>query len=567
MGTKMSCDACAGNGQHPAAKAAIGGVRTTAKAPAPPLMLSPTIKSIEEDDLVEIVDDKDLDNTLKNTPQRKLVRGRSGSHPDSPSDQKRRINQIGSSLSSSPKKQPVSHENRSRLLGVASDEKQKRRGLGARTPSMPELGKQTRPGLPSKRERRKWGRSQSVQLTEILQKEEGSALAGLVGKIDCNVIPADTNPMPVLKLLAGAIRKMEECEPGRWAVSKLVGIQSANSIVVVASDQTLGEVGIKIMGTANSVEPFSADVKAKLERSAKTAKRVRHSNCCQTLEWHFSADSTIFWLVREYYEGDIFRQIISQRILAENAAIQAGIQILQGLEVVHAHGIAHQFISPRKIICTRQKDKLHYGLVGFEDAQLQEAHEGESAARQSISDAGSWGLAQTSHQAGSTATALADLAYMSPEQRVAGDIHCESDLWAVAVILFEAVTGCLPYPSDCEEVLPQEGARGDEPQMRDVRELAKAKGNILSDTFVAFLERALRRKRADRFCDAVQMEQELREVPTRERKKRYHVFVSYRVWCDKEHAKKLTESLKQEYVGIVTPESCAVFLDQEQLKG
>jgi hypothetical protein len=47
---------------------------------------------------------------------------------------------------------------------------------------------------------------------------------------------------------------------------------------------------------------------------------------------------------------------------------------------------------------------------------------------------------------------------------------------------------------------------------------------------------------------------------------RYHVFVSYRVWCDKENAKKLTESLKSEYVGMVTPESCAVFLDQDQLK-
>jgi serine/threonine protein kinase len=209
---------------------------------------------------------------------------------------------------------------------------------------------------------------------------------------------------------------------------------------------------------------------------------------------------------------------------------------LQGLEVVHKNGIAHQFISPKKIICTRHKDKLHYGLVGFEDAQFQEdckleptthaenpaENPAENKPQMGVGNSGSLTLGESSRTALLQATVRTHLAYMSPEQQSTTEVHCEYDLWAVAVTLFEAVTGSVPYPGDCARTRPREAEEGlgeAETQMLDARDLAKAKGNALSDTFVAFLEKALRRNRNERFPNAVAMEHALREVPSRERKK------------------------------------------------
>jgi hypothetical protein len=329
MGNSGSCEACAGNGQLQD-DTVIGGVRKTAKLQAPMLSPAPDTRGDthpREDDIVEvetveIADDKALEEALnapRTTPQRVSQDTQCKGHrPHSTdktnanaihSDEKPPMPRLGRRLSSMPE-----------LLGKYAG--------ASRRGSLPSPSGVTKPiaDLSSKRARKKWARSQSVELKDILKN--GDHLDALVEKIDCSALPSDRNPLPVLKFLASAINKMNDSEPGRWAISKLVGIESDSSIVVAATDETLGEVGIKIMGTA-SAKAFSASVKAKLVNSAKAMKRVRHQNCCQTLDWSFSADSTMFWLVREYFSGDIFSAIIKRKVVAEHAAIQAGIQILQ----------------------------------------------------------------------------------------------------------------------------------------------------------------------------------------------------------------------------------------------
>ena len=119
-----------------------------------------------------------------------------------------------------------------------------------------------------------------------------------------------------------------------------------------------------------------------------------------------------------YYEGKSLAQKIRSRALSSAEATDIAIQMLQGLEHAHSHGIEHRDIKPSNIMIT------HAGVVKLLD----------------------FGIALTSNSSHLTLTGylLGSLSYMSPEQVKGSVATAQSDIYSVGITLYELLTGVLP---------------------------------------------------------------------------------------------------------------------------
>ena len=125
--------------------------------------------------------------------------------------------------------------------------------------------------------------------------------------------------------------------------------------------------------------------------------------------------------------GETLKLKIEKGKLKIEEAINYAIQIAQGLQKAHERGIIHRDIKPANIIITNDGEAkiLDFGLAKFR---------------------GQTKITKT----GST---LGTVAYMSPEQTRGEEVDIRSDIWSLGVMLYEMVTGQLPFRGDYDQAL------------------------------------------------------------------------------------------------------------------
>jgi serine/threonine protein kinase len=142
---------------------------------------------------------------------------------------------------------------------------------------------------------------------------------------------------------------------------------------------------------------------------------------------------TRIYVVTEWFDGKPLRQIISeQKKLPRERAIRIAVRVCDVLGYLHGHGIFHRNLRPEKILV---RDDGEIKLTGLEFAAV------EGATR-------------------ITFTSLAQLVgaspYTSPEELTGGRGDAKSDLYSLGVILYEMLTGAMPFPGhDVYERLKQ----------------------------------------------------------------------------------------------------------------
>jgi serine/threonine protein kinase/dienelactone hydrolase len=195
-------------------------------------------------------------------------------------------------------------------------------------------------------------------------------------------------------------------------------------IVYKAEDLKLKRwVAVKFLPPAFSTDPT---VKERFVHEAQAASSLQHNNICAIHEIEETDDGQMF-IVMDYYEGETLQKKIINERLKNKDVIEYTIQIAQGLQKAHEQGIIHRDIKPSNIIITQENEVkiLDFGLAKYK------------------------GQTKLSKN-GST---LGTVAYMSPEQARGEGVDQRTDIWSLGVVMYEMVTGQLPFKGDYEQAV------------------------------------------------------------------------------------------------------------------
>ena len=165
----------------------------------------------------------------------------------------------------------------------------------------------------------------------------------------------------------------------------------------------------------------------RFEREAKAAAKLDHPNICTVYELD-EVDGRTF-IVMAFLEGRPLSKKIAESPLKLPEALSIATQMADGLGAAHEGGITHRDIKPDNVMLMKGSRGL-VKLMDFGLAQL----------------AGSSKLTQHG-------TTLGTMAYMSPEQVEGAKTDYHTDIWALGVVLYEMVTGQLPFRGEFDPAI------------------------------------------------------------------------------------------------------------------
>ena len=189
-------------------------------------------------------------------------------------------------------------------------------------------------------------------------------------------------------------------------------------IVYKAHDTTLDRtVAIKFLPRSVTIQQAEKD---RFKREARAAASLNHPNVA-TIHAIEEEDGESF-IVMEYIEGQELKQHIAAGPLSAEEGLSIAIQIADGLQAAHRKGIVHRDIKSANIMLTRshQVKIMDFGLAR---------------------------VAGTAHVTMDGST-LGTAAYMAPEQVRGEKTDERADIWAFGVVLYEMLTGRLPFGGD-----------------------------------------------------------------------------------------------------------------------
>ncbi|GAB4538183.1 MAG: hypothetical protein Tsb0020_52470 [Haliangiales bacterium] len=213
----------------------------------------------------------------------------------------------------------------------------------------------------------------------------------------------------------------------RYRITGKIG-QGGMGAVYQAEHQLIGkQVAVKVL-----LDKYAQrdPVVARLEQEARLASSIGHEHIIDITDFGQTPDGRTF-VVMEFLEGESLGACLSREgRLSEARAIHIARQVASALSAAHAKGILHRDVKPENIFLLRRRDQDFVKVVDFGISKS--LHTGDS-------DGSTPRLTQTGMVLG---TPL----YMSPEQaRGEDDLDQRIDIYALGVILYEMVTGEVPF--------------------------------------------------------------------------------------------------------------------------
>ena len=204
---------------------------------------------------------------------------------------------------------------------------------------------------------------------------------------------------------------------------RVTGVASAGASAVIADadDEELGRpVTIKFVRPEWAE---SVDFRRRFERTMEVVSTLSHPNLAAVHDWgeeEIGKRRTVFAVV-ERLDGGSLRDLFDRgRLLDPSQALVVGLDACRGLDFAHRHRLVHTELSPSKLVFG---DDRRLRIVDFGLARLLGAHDWRNPSNLS------------------THTAR----YASPEQALAQPVDTPTDVYSLALILVEAVTGSVPF--------------------------------------------------------------------------------------------------------------------------
>ena len=199
---------------------------------------------------------------------------------------------------------------------------------------------------------------------------------------------------------------------GRYRPLRPLGSGGGGSVWLARDEHADRDVALKVVEREGKPG-------ARAEREVDAATRLRHPRCLRALA--LARDERHVYVAYPYIAGRTLRDALRAGALDDWSAVEAAAQVLEALAHAHSKGVVHRDVKPANVML-EDGDEVSVRLLDF-------------------------GLAQLEHA--DTLTAVGDvpgtLAYIAPERLAGAEATGAADVWAVGVILWEALAGRHPF--------------------------------------------------------------------------------------------------------------------------
>ncbi|MGY5114728.1 protein kinase domain-containing protein [Streptomyces sp. 900105755] len=215
---------------------------------------------------------------------------------------------------------------------------------------------------------------------------------------------------------------------GRYQLRDLLG-EGGMASVHLAYDSVLDrQVAIKTLHTELGREQAFRE---RFRREAQAVAKLTHTNIVSVFDTGEDAldGSTMPYIVMEYVEGNSLGSVLDEDVrqygaMPADKALKITADVLAALEISHEMGLVHRDIKPGNVMMTKR------GVVKVMDFGIARAMQ-----------SGVTSMTQTGMVVGTPQ-------YLSPEQALGRGVDARSDLYSVGIMLFQLVTGRLPFDAD-----------------------------------------------------------------------------------------------------------------------
>jgi eukaryotic-like serine/threonine-protein kinase len=204
----------------------------------------------------------------------------------------------------------------------------------------------------------------------------------------------------------------------RYEIVQILG-QGGMGAVYKAKDLELDRiVALKVIRPELAIHP---DILQRFKQELILARQITHRNVIRIFD--LSEAQGIKFITMEFIEGQDLKSLVSEKgRLSFDEAVRIVEQVCLALEAAHLEGVVHRDLKPQNIMIDKQ-------------------------GRASVMD---FGIARSVEAGGMTQTGslVGTPEYMSPEQVMGEHVDVRSDLFTLGVILYELLTGAMPYKAD-----------------------------------------------------------------------------------------------------------------------
>ena len=211
---------------------------------------------------------------------------------------------------------------------------------------------------------------------------------------------------------------------GPYEVQSLLGAGGMGEVYRARDARLNRTVALKILPSQVAADPGR---RQRFEQEARAASALNHPNIVSVYD--IGEQDGVAYIVSELIEGESLRDVIRRGPMPLSRLLDLAGQTAAALAAAHAAGIVHRDLKPENIMVTRdgRAKILDFGL-----------------AKQTAAAAASGGETRTVTQT-SAGTVTGTAAYMSPEQIRGEPVDHRSDIFSFGLVLYECVTGKLPF--------------------------------------------------------------------------------------------------------------------------
>jgi tetratricopeptide (TPR) repeat protein/tRNA A-37 threonylcarbamoyl transferase component Bud32 len=205
---------------------------------------------------------------------------------------------------------------------------------------------------------------------------------------------------------------------GRYEIIEELGKGGMGKVYRVEDKELKQEVALKLIRPEIATEKNTID---RFRNELKTARNIRHKNVCGMFDLGEAKGS--YFITMEYIRGEDLKNLIRKMgQLSAGQAMTITKQVCDGLDEAHRLGVVHRDLKPQNIMIDTT------GSARIMDFGIARSLEGKG-----ITGAG---------------VMIGTPEYMSPEQVEGKEVDPRSDIYSLGVILFEMVTGRVPFEGD-----------------------------------------------------------------------------------------------------------------------